>query len=31
MSTFIELTEQLKTDNVLVLEHDWKLLKIKKL
>ena len=26
---FIELTEQAKTDNVLVLEHDWKLIEDK--
>ena len=28
---FIELTEQAKTDNVLVLEHDWKLIEDKEL
>ena len=26
---FIELTEQAKTDNVLILEHDWKLIESK--
>ena len=26
---FLELTEQAKTDNVLVLEHDWKLIEDK--
>ena len=30
-SAFIELTEQAKTENVLVLEHDWKLIEDKEL